>query len=434
MPVTRSTAKNNSQRKSLSPKTPTPASRPTQATQQTPSRPKPVAGASVNSEPKAVPESSPKPAVAPSPKVVTTPVTATAAPATPRTNKRKAAATPKQSVKKVKEAEEAKKEEAEPVSLFAKEFKALEISDDEKETLTAKKSTPKKESPVKKTTPAKEAPAKKVTPAKKETPANIVTPTKKVTPARKVTPMKMEAEQAEQAEEEEISDEEAAQAALDEAILQGIDSSEGEDSSDDEDMAGKEDVFRSMKNQIALNPKDEVALRKKTAAASKAPKVKPGVIYLGRIPHGFYEEEMKAYFEQFGTVSRLRLSRNKKTGRPKHYAFIEFESEEVAKIVAETMDNYLLYGHIMKCQVLPEDRVHATMFINANRKFKVIPWTKIARKQHNKPRTAENREQLVEKLLLKEGKKRKQLEELGIEYEFTGYLGDVKQKPTHIKF
>lgn len=38
---------------------------------------------------------------------------------------------------------------------------------------------------------------------------------------------------------------------------------------------------------------------------------KTGTIYLGRIPHGFHEEEMKSYFSQFGEISRLRLSRNK---------------------------------------------------------------------------------------------------------------------------
>lgn len=37
-----------------------------------------------------------------------------------------------------------------------------------------------------------------------------------------------------------------------------------------------------------------------------------GVIYLGRIPHGFFEDQMRAYFSQFGDVTRLRLSRNKK--------------------------------------------------------------------------------------------------------------------------
>ena len=35
-----------------------------------------------------------------------------------------------------------------------------------------------------------------------------------------------------------------------------------------------------------------------------------GVIYLGHIPFGFFEQEMKAYFEQFGHVTRMRLSRN----------------------------------------------------------------------------------------------------------------------------
>jgi nucleolar protein 15 len=38
----------------------------------------------------------------------------------------------------------------------------------------------------------------------------------------------------------------------------------------------------------------------------------PGVIYLGRIPHGFYEEQMQSYFDQFGTITKLKLYRNKK--------------------------------------------------------------------------------------------------------------------------
>ena len=39
-----------------------------------------------------------------------------------------------------------------------------------------------------------------------------------------------------------------------------------------------------------------------------------GTLYLGRIPHGFYEEEMKEYFSQFGDVTQLRLARNRKAG------------------------------------------------------------------------------------------------------------------------
>ena len=67
---------------------------------------------------------------------------------------------------------------------------------------------------------------------------------------------------------------------------------------------------------------------------------KAGVVYLGRIPGGFEEKEMKIFFGQFGEITRMRLSRSKKTGNSKGFAFIEFPCQEVAKIVAETMNNY----------------------------------------------------------------------------------------------
>ena len=39
---------------------------------------------------------------------------------------------------------------------------------------------------------------------------------------------------------------------------------------------------------------------------------KRGVIYVGHIPHGFFEQEMRGFFSQFGTVTRLRLARSRK--------------------------------------------------------------------------------------------------------------------------
>ena len=39
---------------------------------------------------------------------------------------------------------------------------------------------------------------------------------------------------------------------------------------------------------------------------------KPGVIYVGHIPRGFYEPQMSKYFSQFGKVNRLKLSRSKR--------------------------------------------------------------------------------------------------------------------------
>lgn len=58
------------------------------------------------------------------------------------------------------------------------------------------------------------------------------------------------------------------------------------------------------------------------AVVQRAPR--SNVVYLGRIPHGFYEDQLRGYFSQFGELRRLRLSRSKKTARSRGYAFLEF--------------------------------------------------------------------------------------------------------------
>nr|AFK44118.1 unknown [Medicago truncatula] len=96
------------------------------------------------------------------------------------------------------------------------------------------------------------------------------------------------------------------------------------------------------------------------------------VLYIGRIPHGFYEKEMEAYFGQFGTIKRLRISRNKKTGKSRHFGFIEFESPEVAKIVADTMHNYLLFEHLLQVFVVPSEHVHPRLWKGFNYRYKPL--------------------------------------------------------------
>eukprot|EP00112_Aurelia_sp_Birch-Aquarium-sp1_P015194 Seg3349.1 transcript_id=Seg3349.1/GoldUCD/mRNA.D3Y31 product="MKI67 FHA domain-interacting nucleolar phosphoprotein-like" protein_id=Seg3349.1/GoldUCD/D3Y31 len=130
---------------------------------------------------------------------------------------------------------------------------------------------------------------------------------------------------------------------------------------------------------------------------------------------------MKDFFSQFGTVKRLRLSRSRETGSSKGYAFVEFEYEDVAKIAAETMDNYLLFGRLLKCKMLPKDRLHPRIWVGANRKFKKINWIEKERIKHNKPKSSAARQKLVKKLVNKENKTRLKLEALGIDYKFPGY-------------
>ena len=83
------------------------------------------------------------------------------------------------------------------------------------------------------------------------------------------------------------------------------------------------------------------------------------------------------------------LSRNlRQTGKPKHYGFVEFDSSSVAQIVAETMDNYLLMGHILTCKVIPKDQVHPELWVGANRKWRPVPRDRLARVSHNKVHVA----------------------------------------------
>ena len=153
-----------------------------------------------------------------------------------------------------------------------------------------------------------------------------------------------------------------------------------------------------------------------------------GVLYIGHIPHGFYEEQMRGFFSQFGAVTRLRLARNKRTGKSKHYAFVEFEHREVAQIVAKAMDGYMMYSKLLVCKALPPEQVHPETFKGANKPFRKIDWAKRERVRHNAPKDAATEAARLKGLVGAERKKRRKLAEMGIDYEFGGYEAARNQR------
>ncbi|KAJ1778850.1 nucleolar protein, partial [Coemansia sp. RSA 2167] len=165
-----------------------------------------------------------------------------------------------------------------------------------------------------------------------------------------------------------------------------------------------------------------------------APSTTPGVIYLGRIPHGFYEDAMLGYFKQFGSIKRLRLSRNPRTGKSRHYGFIEFVHDGVARVVAETMNNYLMFDQLLKCSLVAPEKVHERLF--ANRYQKIVPDRTLKEHVHdvNRPRTRDEVERQTGRLVRMERKRRAKLASAGIEYEFPGYEELRAPKAKHIKF
>lgn len=159
------------------------------------------------------------------------------------------------------------------------------------------------------------------------------------------------------------------------------------------------------------------AVSKELVELAKKPTGEPAVVYIGRIPHGFYEHEMRQYLSQFGPVTRIRLSRNKKTGASKHFAFVEFEESSTAEIVAKTMDNYLLFGHILKCKTIPKEQVHADLFKGANTRFKVVPLNKMAGLKLQKPLSESTWKTRVAKEESKRAKQAAKLKDMGYEFE-----------------
>ncbi|XP_073127212.1 uncharacterized RNA-binding protein C1827.05c [Henckelia pumila] len=161
---------------------------------------------------------------------------------------------------------------------------------------------------------------------------------------------------------------------------------------------------------------------------------KATVLYVGRIPHGFYENEMEGFFKQFGSVKRLRISRNKKTGNSKHFGFIEFESPEVAKVVADCMHNYLMYEHLLQVSLVPPERVHPQIWRGVSRSYKPLDWVQIERRHQDKEKTLEQQQKLITGILKRDKKRRKRIEAAGIDYECPEIEVGVRSLPKKIKF
>ncbi|XP_038125249.1 MKI67 FHA domain-interacting nucleolar phosphoprotein [Cyprinodon tularosa] len=185
---------------------------------------------------------------------------------------------------------------------------------------------------------------------------------------------------------------------------------------------------------LALDPEHEAEFKKKVQEvkknrAKKGSRLTPGVLYVAHLPHGLFEPQLRSYFEQFGKVLRLRLSRSKKTGGSKGYAFVEFECDEVAKIVAETMNNYLMGERLIKCQLLPPEKVHEKLFVGSQRMFRRPCDPAAAR--YNRKRSAEQLAQMTRRLLRKESKLRRKLAERGVHYDFPGFAAQLPQKTSN---
>lgn len=184
-------------------------------------------------------------------------------------------------------------------------------------------------------------------------------------------------------------------------------SSQSGESDDDEDIeglssAGEEESAPTHKIK-KLDPRK--LKQKESSTADKKGSELSGIIYVSRLPHGFHERELSKYFSQFGDLKEVRLARNKKNGNSRHYGFVEFANKDDAKVAQETMNNYLIMGHLLQVRVLPKGAKIEKLYKYKKRAFQETPVKKTA-------------DQLKEKAKAKHDERMQQLQKAGIEFSW----------------
>ena len=145
-----------------------------------------------------------------------------------------------------------------------------------------------------------------------------------------------------------------------------------------------------------------------------------GVIYVGHLPWGFLDDNLKKYFSQFGNITRIISPKSSKTGRSVGYAFIEFEDEETARIAAKTMNNYILFEKILKCSFVEDKKKYDRIFLKWKKKFEFKERYKIQCEKMKK-KNKEEIKTMIQGLLDREEQRREKMKELGIKYEYKGF-------------
>ena len=67
-------------------------------------------------------------------------------------------------------------------------------------------------------------------------------------------------------------------------------------------------------------------------------------LYVGNMSFETTEAELRAAFEQFGTVSEVQIASDRFTGRPRGFAFVTLSTEDESKLAAEKLNGVGMNG------------------------------------------------------------------------------------------
>jgi len=79
-------------------------------------------------------------------------------------------------------------------------------------------------------------------------------------------------------------------------------------------------------------------------------------IYVGNLNFKTTEEEVKQLFEQYGSVTSVKLITDRDTGRPRGFGFVEMDDDTAGDTAVESLNGTEYAGRNLKVNVAKEKR------------------------------------------------------------------------------
>ncbi len=70
-------------------------------------------------------------------------------------------------------------------------------------------------------------------------------------------------------------------------------------------------------------------------------------IYVGNLSYEASEDDLRAAFEQHGEVASVKVIKDRETGRPRGFAFVEMPDDEQGHAAIEKMNGYAMNGRTL---------------------------------------------------------------------------------------
>ncbi|KAF6206368.1 hypothetical protein GE061_017601 [Apolygus lucorum] len=177
---------------------------------------------------------------------------------------------------------------------------------------------------------------------------------------------------------------------------------------------------KTYKSKISTSkPGEKPKVKRRKSGVEKAIELNRGVVYFSNLPHGFYEKELRTYCSQFGAVTGVHIPRNEKNNA-KGFGFVEFKFPEVAEVVADTMNNYLMFTRLIKAKVVPLEEQKPWIFLKPKNSAKLARQKKAnALASRVKQLTPEEEKAYKKKVDARVKRLRNKLEKQGVNYDFT---------------